>query len=273
MSLPSSALEPPDNGGAIRSTTARLRRRLNDIELRGSHHTRSSNLLHRLGDWSSKAAAGVTIACIMAGWGVVGVIAGFPSWWQVALYSTTSAVTVVMVFAIQHTQHREQLVTQRKLDELLRAQPEADDRLIAAEAATDDELDHLIEANDGVRSSSPPDTDDARSGRDSCRSEFWAGCVPHLAQIPPRSSDTGSNQPPLRQPARSGRRSTWTSACGCPPQRCRVERERWPPGSTPHNTPGRSGRRRVESPRHGARCRRSTRSRCRRGHRRQRRVG
>lgn len=102
--------------------------------MRGPHHTRSSHLLHGLGDWSSKAVAGVTTTCLLAGWCVVGIIARFPSWWQVALYSTTSAVTVVMVFAIQHTQHREQVVTQRKLDELLRAQPGADDRLIAAEA-------------------------------------------------------------------------------------------------------------------------------------------
>ena len=72
---------------------------------RGSHHTPRA-LLHRLGAWSSKAAAGVTVAGLLAGWGIVGIIAAFPSWWQVALYSTTSAVTVVMVFAIQHTQHR-----------------------------------------------------------------------------------------------------------------------------------------------------------------------
>jgi low affinity Fe/Cu permease len=119
-----------------------------DRALRGPHHTRSSHLLHQLGDWSSKAAAGVTVACVLAGWAVVGIIAGFPSWWQVTLYSTTSAVTVVMVFAIQHTQRREQLVTQRKLDELVRAQPGADDRIIAAETATDAELDCLIEANE-----------------------------------------------------------------------------------------------------------------------------
>ncbi len=89
----------------------------------------------------------MTVACLLAGWTVVGIVTGFPSWWQIVLYSTTSAVTVVMVFAIQHTQHREQLVTQRKLDELLRSQPEADDRVIAAESATDSELDALIEDN------------------------------------------------------------------------------------------------------------------------------
>ena len=84
---------------------------------------------------------------MLAAWGVLGVVTGFPSWWQITLYSTTSAVTVVMVFAIQHTQHRQQLVTQRKLDELVRAQPGADDRMIAAETATDDELDDLMDAN------------------------------------------------------------------------------------------------------------------------------
>ena len=90
----------------------------------------------------------MTLACLLAGWAVVGILFGFPSWWQITLYSTTSAITVVMVFAIQHTQRREQLVTQRKLDELLRAQPRADDRVIAAETATDAELDHLMEPDD-----------------------------------------------------------------------------------------------------------------------------
>jgi low affinity Fe/Cu permease len=114
---------------------------------RGQHHTRSSHALHQLGEWSSKASAGVTVAGLVVGWIVVGALAGFPTWWQVALYSTASSVTVVMVFAIQHTQHREQLVTQRKLDELVRAQPGADNRIVAAETATDAELDRLIDAN------------------------------------------------------------------------------------------------------------------------------
>ena len=90
----------------------------------------------------------MTVACLVFGWVLVGAFAGFPTWWQVTLYSTASSVTVVMVFAIQHTQRREQLVTQRKLDELVRAQPDADNRVVAAESATDAELDELIEAND-----------------------------------------------------------------------------------------------------------------------------
>ena len=102
-------------------------------------------MLHSLGNWSSRASAGVTVAGVLAGWGVLGVLEHFPHWWEVALYSTTSAVTVVMLLAVQHTQRREQVVTQRKLDELLRAQPDADDLLIAAESAGDDELEGLVD--------------------------------------------------------------------------------------------------------------------------------
>ena len=87
------------------------------------------------------------VACSVAAWCVVGLWTGFPHWWETVLYSTTASITVVMVFAIQHTQSREQLVTQRKLDELLRAQPGADDHLIAAEVACDEELDALAELN------------------------------------------------------------------------------------------------------------------------------
>jgi len=147
---PPSSPKSPDIHRAAPSSAGRAVHRGTDDTgaLRGPHHTRSSHLLHQLGDWSSKAAAGVSVACLLGAWFVVGVVTGFPSWWRVALYSTTSAVTVVMVFAIQHTQRREQLVIQRKLDELVRAQPQADDRMIAAEAATDAELDELMEVNE-----------------------------------------------------------------------------------------------------------------------------
>jgi low affinity Fe/Cu permease len=111
----------------------------------------SSRVLHSLGHWSARASAGVIVACVVAGWAVVGAVVGFPRWWQTILYSTAASVTVVMVFAIQHTQHREEMVTQRKLDELLRALPEADDRLIAAESASDDELEALAGQNTADR--------------------------------------------------------------------------------------------------------------------------
>jgi len=115
-------------------------RRRSDTRRAGPQHPRGSLALHRLGRFSSHSGAGLAAAAFVLVWLVVGGIAGFPDWWETVLYSTSAAVTLVMVFAIQHTQSRQQLATQRKLDELLRAVPTADDHLIASEGATYEEL-------------------------------------------------------------------------------------------------------------------------------------
>jgi low affinity Fe/Cu permease len=111
------------------------------------HRTRASRVLHRFGDISSHAGAGLAAAAFVVVWVAVGIASGFPHWWEAVLYSTSASVTLVMVFAIQHTQSRQQLATQRKLDELLRTQPAADDHLIAAEDAPDEELQALADLN------------------------------------------------------------------------------------------------------------------------------
>ena len=50
-----------------------------------------------------------------------------------------------MVFVIQHTQSREQAATQRKLDELLRALPEARSGLIMLEEASEETMKRVEE--------------------------------------------------------------------------------------------------------------------------------
>jgi low affinity Fe/Cu permease len=107
----------------------------------------SSRALHRVGEVTAHAGAGLIAAAAVLAWLVVGLAQGFPDWWETVLYATSSSVTLVMVFAIQHTQTRQQSATQRKLDELLRAQPAADDSLIAVEEATDGELQARADLN------------------------------------------------------------------------------------------------------------------------------
>lgn len=106
-----------------------------------------SRLLHGLGDFSAHAAAGLIAAAAVIGWLIVGAAVGFSAWWVTVLDAASASVTLVMVFAIQHTQARQQSATQRKLDELLRALPSADDRLIAVEEAPDGELEALADLN------------------------------------------------------------------------------------------------------------------------------
>jgi low affinity Fe/Cu permease len=120
------------------------------------HRHWSSRTLHRLGELSAHAGAGLVAALAVLVWLAIGLALDFPGWWETVLYATSSSVTLVMVFAIQHTQTRQQSATQRKLDELLRAQPAADDSLIAVEEATDGELQARADLNLADRQEAVP---------------------------------------------------------------------------------------------------------------------
>ena len=56
-----------------------------------------------------------------------------PKDWVAAFELSASAATLIMVFAIQHTQGREQAATQRRLDEVIRASPGANESLMLLE--------------------------------------------------------------------------------------------------------------------------------------------
>lgn len=111
----------------------------------------ASLMLHQLGEASAHSSAGVFAGAAVVVWVAVGGFVGFPAWWENLLYIVSSTVTLVMLFAIQHTQARQQSATQRKLDELLRALPRADARFIAVEGAPDDELEALAQRGRGDR--------------------------------------------------------------------------------------------------------------------------
>lgn len=118
--------------------------------------TWSSRALHRFGELTSHSGAGLVVVVVVLMWVAVGWWKSFPSWWQATLYATSSSITLVMVFAIQHTQARQQAAIQRKLDETLRAITTADDRLIAVEEAPDEELQALADLNVEDRDRSSP---------------------------------------------------------------------------------------------------------------------
>jgi len=71
---------------------------------------------------------------------VTGAILRFSSGWLTGFEVASATVTLMMVFVIQHTQGREQSATQRKLDELLRALPEAESGLMMLEEASDERM-------------------------------------------------------------------------------------------------------------------------------------
>jgi low affinity Fe/Cu permease len=101
---------------------------------------KASRALHRIVDWLSHALVAPLIGTIVAAFLVALAVVGHPQSWQTAFATAASAVTLVMVFVIQHTQGRQQQALQLKLDEIIRALPGADDHLVHVEVAAEDEL-------------------------------------------------------------------------------------------------------------------------------------
>lgn len=95
----------------------------------------TSKLLYHIDFYSSQPIVSVTVVAIFALMIVLGIILGFPKTWVITFEIAVSIVTLLMVFTIQHTQGREQVATQRKLDELLRATPGAAESLMMLEEA------------------------------------------------------------------------------------------------------------------------------------------
>jgi low affinity Fe/Cu permease len=107
----------------------------------------TSRALHRVGGIAAHSGAGIVATVLVLAWAAVGLVFGFPQWWQTVLYSVTGSVTFVMVFVIQHAQERQTSGTQRKLDELIRSSSRADNTLIAVEEAPDEQLQALADLN------------------------------------------------------------------------------------------------------------------------------
>jgi low affinity Fe/Cu permease len=101
---------------------------------------RVSRILHRISDIYSSPGTATLVALVLIAFGVFLAVNGFPAKWQMGFATVAESVTLVMLFVIQHTQSRQQIALQLKLDELIRTSPAADDLLVQIERAEEAEL-------------------------------------------------------------------------------------------------------------------------------------
>ena len=90
-------------------------------------------------------ATGKPIAFILAVtviliWSITGPIFHFSDTWQLVINTGTTIITFLMVFVIQHSQNKDTVAIQLKLNELIAANHDASNRLISIEDLTDEEL-------------------------------------------------------------------------------------------------------------------------------------
>jgi low affinity Fe/Cu permease len=118
----------------------------------------ASRLLHGM-DWlASQSWIAVTVVGLDLLWVAFSARFEFPTRLETVFQTMVAAVTLAMVFVIQHTQSRQQAVTQRKLDEILQALPDADKSLITLETAPDVALREAARRHRDARTDPPGDS-------------------------------------------------------------------------------------------------------------------
>jgi len=83
-------------------------------------------------------------------WLVTGPLFKFSPVWQLVINTGTSIITFLMVFLVQNTQNRETKATQLKLDELIRVQKSAQNKLMGIERKSDKQLEKEISKENSI---------------------------------------------------------------------------------------------------------------------------
>jgi low affinity Fe/Cu permease len=84
-----------------------------------------------------------TASCVI--WAVTGPIFNYSDTWQLVINTGTTVLTFLMVFVLQHSQNRDAVAIQAKLDELILHTKDARNDLVEAEKLTEKELEILRE--------------------------------------------------------------------------------------------------------------------------------
>jgi len=117
----------------------------------GKPHAPESRFLHAVDRIASRPRLAIVLITADVLWVTFSFAVDFPTRLEVGFQTVVAAITLAMVFVIQHTQARQEAVTQRKLDEILRALPAADNSLITLEEAPDSELRAVTEVHREAR--------------------------------------------------------------------------------------------------------------------------
>jgi low affinity Fe/Cu permease len=104
----------------------------------------------RAAQWTSqqcgRAYTFVGAIVIIVAWAVSGPAFHYSDTWQLIINTGTTIITFLMVFLIQNTQNRDTTAIQLKLDELIRANEHAQNRMMKLEDLTENQIKHLKES-------------------------------------------------------------------------------------------------------------------------------
>ena len=102
-----------------------------------------SDMACTISHWAGKPIVFLTAVTLVIAWAASGPLFGFSDTWQLVINTSTTIITFLMVFLIQHTQNRDTLALQLKLAELIIAVKGAENEIATAEDLTEEELEQL----------------------------------------------------------------------------------------------------------------------------------
>ncbi|MFL5281052.1 MAG: low affinity iron permease family protein [Rhodopila sp.] len=109
-----------------------------------------SDRFSRAAQWTAqqcgRAHTFIAAIVIIIAWAVCGPAFHYSDTWQLIINTGTTIITFLMVFLIQNTQNRDTAAIQLKLDELIRANENARNRMLALEDLTENQLKRLKES-------------------------------------------------------------------------------------------------------------------------------
>lgn len=86
----------------------------------------------------------VLIACsVILVWACTGPLFHYSDTWQLVINTGTTIITFIMVFIIQHSQNKDTIAIQLKLNELIATNNKASNRLVNIEDLTEEEINTL----------------------------------------------------------------------------------------------------------------------------------
>jgi low affinity Fe/Cu permease len=102
-----------------------------------------SDLACRTSHLAGKPVVFLSAVFIVVLWAATGPLFGYSDTWQLIINTSTTIITFLMVFLIQHTQNRDTLALQLKLAELIIAMRGAENGIATAEDLSEEDLERL----------------------------------------------------------------------------------------------------------------------------------